>query len=386
MREFARRVALLVYRLLPKFDHAVLWGWPDNEDSVLALETALQHTPVRRVIVLMSDTAVRPPRPDGPKTRRVRKDTAAGLAWFLLARHVFFTHRCFMREFPDSVVAVNIWHGMPVKRIGWMSEGDQGIASTHAVATSPEWAAVVDEALRPRRGILTVGLPRNDRLFVDGAEVRRSLDLEVDRRLVLWLPTYRRSVRGRITVDGVPSAPPFEMPVDVDAVARSLDELGITLLVKPHPMSERVPVTTASSVWVIDDDWIATQGLSLYALVGACDALVSDVSSVVVDYLLLDRPVVHAMADIDEYRSSRGFSIEPVEDLFAGPVVSDGAGLVEALRVALTGGDPDAERRRRLRERFHTFHDDGATDRLLAAVGLGGTDSDTRTTTGEDTP
>jgi hypothetical protein len=38
------------HRFSPKCDHAVLWGWPDGEDSVIALEQALQETRVRTVV------------------------------------------------------------------------------------------------------------------------------------------------------------------------------------------------------------------------------------------------------------------------------------------------------------------------------------------------
>lgn len=384
MLEVLRRATLVLYRLLPKFDHAVLWGWPDNEDSVLALERALQDTAIRTVVVLVTDEDAPVPTGLGSKTRRVRKDSIRGLGWFLFARHVFFTHRCFMWEFPDNVVAVNVWHGMPIKRVCWLSPGDRGIGSTYTLATSPEWAAVMDEAMGPRRGVLTVGLPRNDRLFADGEATRRALGLDPDRKLVFWLPTYRRSVRGHLTTDGSPSTPPFEMPIDIHELRAVLGDCSATLLVKPHPMSEQVPIDTTTSVWVIDDAWIRDRGLSLYSVVGACDVLVSDVSSVVVDYLLVDRPVIHAMADLDEYRRSRGFSIEPVDDLFSGPVVTDGDELCAALRRTLAGHDDHRDVRQRVRDRCHTHQDDRSTNRLLAAVGLIDADSVTGTPARKD--
>ena len=58
------------------------------------------------------------------------------------------------------------------------------------------------------------------------------------------------------------------------------------------------------------------RSLSLYELLGATDLLISDISSVVIDYLLLDRPIIHAFSDLGEYESSRGFTVEPIESIF----------------------------------------------------------------------
>lgn len=371
--EGLRAVARLLYAAAPKRNQAVLWGWPDHEDSVVELEQALQRSSVRRVVVLMTDPATPAPVPSGPKTVRVRKDSTRGRLAFLSSRYVFFTHRCFMRRFPDSVVSVNVWHGMPIKRVGRLLPGDDVIESTHVLATSPFWAGVMDASMVATRGVLTTGLPRNDRLFLGRNGVWRALALDqrddVD-HLVAWLPTYRRSVRGRRTVDGRPTGSPFEFDVDIEDLDRFLAGHRALALVKAHPMAPFDGPRRLDNVLVVDDDWLRAESLSLYEVLGAADVLVSDVSSVTVDYLLVDRPVVHAMADLDEYGRTRGFSVEDVTTLLAGPVATTARELYRHLGAALAGEDPEAERRRRIRDRAHTHLDAGATDRLLAALDL----------------
>lgn len=371
--EVARAAVRVLYRILPKANYAVLWGWPDHEDSVLALERALQHSSVRRVVVLMTDRHSPSPEPSGPKTLRVTKDSLPGWVAFLFARHVLFTHRCFMRRFPPNVVSVNVWHGMPIKRIGWMSDGDEGIASRHALATSPFWAGIMDRAMGPTAGVLTTGLPRNDRLFLDADPVLDALGLrhrDDVTRLVAWLPTFRRSVRGRITVDGEPTDTPFEFDVEPEELNRFLAERGTVALVKPHPMAAFSGEQRWSHLVVVDDRWLRARGLSLYQVLGATDALISDVSSVTIDYLLLDRPVIHAAADLDAYGTSRGFSVDDVERLLMGPVATTWSDLQVHLDAVLAGEDPDADRRRRVRDRSHSRTDAGSTERLLRALGL----------------
>jgi len=47
--------------------------------------------------------------------------------------------------------------------------------------------------------------------------------------------------------------------------------------------------------------------IKLYELIGISDGLLSDYSSVAVDYLLLDRPLGYVLADYNIYKEKRGF-------------------------------------------------------------------------------
>lgn len=373
-KEVLRGVVRAVHTVLPKRDDAVLCGWPDYEDNVLALERALQRTPVRKVVLLVYDPAKRPPRDLGPKTVLVPKSSLRGWLAFARARYVFFTHRCYAKRFPRDVVSVNLWHGMPIKRTGWLLDGDEGVPARFTVATSPFWAERMRAAQRPTEGVLCTGLPRNDRLFADRAAVWRTLGLdgrEDVERLVFWLPTFRRAVRGRVSLDGSPTDTPFEMAgVDPEELNRFLAERRALAIVKPHPMARFAGPATHSHLLIVDDAWLWERELSLYEALGAADVLVSDVSSVTVDFLLLDRPIVHAIDDLSAYRASRGFTIEPVEDCFMGPVASSFDDLLATLDRVLRGEDPESERRAAMRALSHSDAEPGATDRLLRELGL----------------
>lgn len=371
MTEFPRSLMRMLHRIAPRFNHAVVWGWPDGEDSVIALEQALQTSRVCKVVMLVSEPGRPLPWQTGAKTIKVRKNTPAGFLWFCLARYVFFTHPCFTREFPPDVVAVNVWHGMPVKRIGWMLEGDEGISCSHTLATSPFWAEIMERAMKPRGTVLPIGLPRNDRLFSKRSEVFRKLGLPDELKLVAWLPTYRKSVRGLAREDGTEAGNVFEMPdADPEELNRWLKSRNAFMWVKPHPMASQAAARMWSNLVIIDEAWLRARGLSLYEVLGASDLLISDISSVVIDYLLLDRPVIHAFADRNAYENSRGFSVEPIDDFFAGPVVNHTHELLDAMDKALSGGDPESGKRRKLLERSHSHRDGCATRRLLDEIGI----------------
>jgi CDP-glycerol glycerophosphotransferase (TagB/SpsB family) len=126
-------------------------------------------------------------------------------------------------------------------------------------------------------------------------------------------------------------------------------------------------VTEADGVSVWDQGRVAELGLTLYELLANADVLVTDHSSVWVDFLLLDRPMVFALADLTSYAESRGHYFTPLADHLPGPVVTDlgelGPALVEALE-----HDSWAARRGALRGEHHTHLDDGSAARVAGLV------------------
>jgi CDP-glycerol glycerophosphotransferase (TagB/SpsB family) len=310
-----RTLAGLIHRIAPRMNHAIVWGWPDGEDSVIALEQALQESCVRRVVLLTSGPDDLPSWRLGSKTIRLGKNSLSGWLWFCCARYVFFTHSCYTRKFPADVVAVNVWHGMPIKKIGLMLENDSPIHASHALATSPFWAEIVRRTISPGARILEVGLPRNDRLFCDRDAVMAKLGIAPENRLLVWLPTYRTSARGLPRTDGTEAGNAFSMPdLEAEDFNEFLKSRNAAALVKPHPMAAACGPVELENLLVADDAWLRQRGVSLYEVLGASELLISDVSSVVIDYLLLDRPIVHAFPDVDAYAASRGFTVEPFED------------------------------------------------------------------------
>jgi len=374
LKEGLEFLVYAVYWLLPKFNYAVVFGVPDYEGSVLGLERRLTHTSLTMIIILVCGDPTYRPFPFGDRTKVVRKSSIRGLAYFLLARYAFFTHRCYVSRFPTKVVSVNMWHGMPLKRIGWMLDGDRGIASRYALATSAFWAKIMQRAMEPFDSVLVTGLPRNDLMFTPDDSVRARLEGPKRgdaRKIVAWLPTYRKSVRGQIRQDGRESGSVLGIAgLSVERLNTLLNQNDALGVVKAHLMAPFDGCVELSNLLIVNDEWLANRALSLYELLGQSCLLVSDISSVIVDYLILDRPVVHLFPDAKDYAASRGFSIEPIQDYFVGPLATTAEELVESLTRALQGGDTHARQRRRVRRLFHDHVDGDSTRRLLEDLRL----------------
>lgn len=357
-------------RVLPEGDHVVVRTGPDFDDQGRELVAALARAGHRQVTWLVSQRT--DPGPAGPVAARVvPARSLAGLRAYWRARVVAHTHGVYgSRRTSSGKVFVNLWHGMPVKRLPPLS--DVGRNQTDlTVATSAVHAAnlAATWGLAPEQVAVT-GLPRNDVLVSRAQdplpEVLRRLT--GGRPLVVWLPTYRR-VAGDDEVDGVDVGHASQFAGgSAEAVNAVLARLGAHAVLKPHPLAPRPDVARLSNLDVWSEDDLDASGLTLYQLLAHADVLISDHSSVWIDYLLTQRPVVFAVSDLEEYATSRGFYFDPVTDLFPGPLVTDLAELEGALGEALAGDDAWAERRREALELHHLHRDAASADRVAELV------------------
>jgi CDP-glycerol glycerophosphotransferase len=372
----ARWLGQIVYSVVPKRHVAVFNGQPAYCDDVLALERVLRDTDLRKVVILCSslkEAKARVRYPElSPKTLVVAKRTLRGLWYVMSAKYTFFTHSFAVRRCPASVESVNVWHGMPVKRVGWMTESGPLLPIVkYALATSPFWQVVVQESLRPTVGTFVTGLPRNDRLVLGDRGVLRRMGYppESGARLIAWLPTYRYEwARGGLRTHCF-----HVLGLEADELREIndlLEKQNAILVVKRHPLAERVKTPELSRIRYINDEWLDEGGHTLHELLGESCALVTDVSSAYVDYLVLDRPIVHYFPDIEQYGHARGYSFEPIQEYLAGPIVDDPAGLAEALSAILQGKDTHAKQRRNVRELFHEPLGGSAAERVVSALGL----------------
>ncbi|MBX3283864.1 MAG: CDP-glycerol glycerophosphotransferase family protein, partial [Actinobacteria bacterium] len=247
-------------------------------------------------------------------------------------------------------------------------------ADVHARHLAATWGLRADQ-------VAVTGLPRNDVLVSSAsapvpAAVRA---ITGGRPLVVWLPTYRRSA-GEDGVDGVDTGTATQFAGGTpEAVNAAMARLGAHAVVKSHPLAPRPDVARLSNLDVWSEDDLDASGLTLYELLAHADVLVSDHSSVWIDFLLTGRPVVFAVSDLEAYEESRGFYFDPVTDLFPGPLVTDLDALERELGELLAGHDAWAERRRESLELHHLHRDAGAADRVarlvIDAVGAGGATS-----------
>lgn len=244
----------------------------------------------------------------------IRPWTPRSYLTFLRARYVIHTHGLYGFSRPmRGRTSVCVWHGMPVKAIRRLHTGDQTLFPVHGtvhLATSSFFrymiASVFD--VHPDQ-VLVSGLPRADVLkgMVPPGHSRQQiaerLGIDPGRRWLLWLPTHRseadpRTERpARTFLDAIPA----EL---VSALDDAAGDDHTEVIVKLHPFDllnrhdrrpdhRNIRLLTAS-------EWEST-GVQLYDLVAASDALITDVSSVFIDYLHTGNPIGVIGFDVASY-------------------------------------------------------------------------------------
>jgi CDP-glycerol glycerophosphotransferase len=202
---------------------------------------------------------------------------------------------------------------------------------------------------------LEVGYPRNDVLAnATGdrvAAIRRELDIEPGRTAVLYAPTHREFRSSYVPV------------LDVAAVADALGPDHI-LLVRSHYFygADRQLAELHRAGRIRDVAAYPTvEDLCL-----AADVLLTDYSSIMFDYAVLDRPIVIHAPDWEAYQALRGVYFDLLAEA-PGLVTRTEAEVVDALRA----GDVAARARAAFRTRFCSLDDGRAAERVVRRVWLG---------------
>lgn len=383
-----RWIAAYFFRIcdyfVPKNRDIVLVTLPDGDDQGVSVCLALMRAHWQGKIHWLVH---RDPAPfaewqrkrglSGAAIRFSRLYSLRGIWAYLRAGCVFYTHGALFNYAPPKrKLVVNLWHGMPVKRIWRGVPGSELPMSTFLVSTSVFFSDVLMRAsgFGPER-LLATGLPRNDFLTAvrpESIRIVARLRGEAE-RLIFFLPTYRNSARGFRTQDGTETHSILGLAPDDAAQLHSwLKENRCKLIVKPHPMSINAGKKFADDAqWaMIDEQALFNEGLGLYELLAQADLLVTDVSSVYVDFLITERPQILYFPDLERYEKTRGLMLHPLKDYAPGPIAQNFAELRASLDRWASGDDPWGERRRRLRDLMVPASPQPAAESILAAVGI----------------
>lgn len=150
--------------------------------------------------------------------------------------------------------------------------------------------------------IKILGMPRNDALFRhEGMKKEKWLEGMEGKFVITYMPTHRKYGKGALTPT------PFINRPDVQKWMR---EHNCVLLMKQHPnMASKLKDEDNTDV-IID---ITKKGLDPQVIIYHSDVLISDFSSVWLDYLLLRRPLITYIYD-DFESNDAGLNIDIRKD------------------------------------------------------------------------
>ncbi|OUZ09191.1 CDP-glycerol glycerophosphotransferase family protein [Bacillus pumilus] len=147
---------------------------------------------------------------------------------------------------------------------------------------------------------LPTGVPMTDLYYDQRRHSLKPNDFPKGKKILLYAPTYRD-----FAMDGL------VLPFSKELLQTELNGDYI-LLVKLHPTVKHLANAETDGEWIFD---VSDQ--PLYPLLRACDVLITDYSSIVFEYALLEKPVLFFTYDLDTYREKRGL-VDRYEDIIPG--------------------------------------------------------------------
>ncbi|WP_375504811.1 CDP-glycerol glycerophosphotransferase family protein [uncultured Jatrophihabitans sp.] len=280
----------------------------------------------------------------------------------------------------EGQVYLNTWHGTPLKAMGYDIPGGaidtrnvvrNLLSADYLLAPNDDTRRMYLDGYRMtniyRGALLETGTPRIDRQRLDDAGSARIKDrlraggvvLDDAQEVVVYAPTWRGNFYA-------PTNDIRQLRTRIEAVSAQLDRSRYRLLLKVHQQVYKHAVSDPKLREMLVPNEVPTN-----EVLGITDVLVTDYSSIFVDFLATGRPVLFFAPDIDDYQANRGLYLPVAE--WPGPVSRDVEGLVSDIKHLGTQGPQDpavvyADRYRAARERYCGREDGHAAQRVVDVV------------------
>lgn len=232
---------------------------------------------------------------------------------------------------------------------------------------------------RPLENTIITGYPRLDYFFENDKHIRSTINekwkFDQYNKVIFWMPTFRKSVASALSEDYIKNStglPIFEDESSLKKFSSFLKDNNILFVFKLHHLQADLPVFHEhfDNILVVQDEELQEMGVQLYQFIPFADALVSDYSSISIDYLLLDRPIIYTLDDYDQYDKSRGLFPKNAIDYMPGYHVYNQKELEEAILELNNGIDKYKADREKVIDNYHMYKDGNSSKRVLDAVGI----------------
>lgn len=285
-------------------------------------------------------------------------------------------------------VNIDLWHGFPLKGMAKMDHQEQTPdehihAHWSKVDLIMSYSSLYNTVINACNGAnisqyQITGMPRNDALFQASSQQNLYTlfpDLSHNDKVVFFMPTFRKSM---VTPDKLEGAKDFRnifgLPdFDRDEFLHDLKQNELSLIIKLHPFEENyfakeLAALTGDRIYVLSDAKLSENQFDLYDILGAADMLITDYSSVYIDYLLLKRPILFLPVDLEEYKQNRGLLLDPYEFWAPGPKLLTQKDLLNALRRFKSDNAWYETERSTILMLCHSYQDNKASERIWEQI------------------
>ncbi len=274
---------------------------------------------------------------------------------------------------------IQLWHGIPLKRIGVLAtaaaksrgflpgrfsnaiRGKNHIYDLFASTSEYFTKNIFSKAVRARNYIES-GYPRNDIFFkerLDGLDL-----LGADIESLKKIDEFRKN-----GFKSVLYAPTWDDPMGNAVKSGFLDMAKLSEFAKKHKVlfvfKFHPSVHCVEEFGIFDNIIYYDNTKDIQPLLKATDILVTDYSSVYIDYLLLDRPVIFFPYNYEKYMESQESLLFDYKSMAPGPICYSQDQLQEAIaNFAIGHTDGFADKRAEIRKLAFKYEDGNASERI----------------------
>ncbi len=275
---------------------------------------------------------------------------------YVLATHSF-------QKLNKNQIYINFWHGIPLKAMKKMEldekEVNRPIGNEDYLITNSKFESTLMSASLhiPYIRQKVIGSPRLDYFNKENVDLRDLKFIKEYSHVIFYIPTFRTGYFDR--EEGIFTGNLFNLPeVNIEELINFLEEHNILVINKYHPREQKkLSNFQSKNIYNLTDEVLLKNKLDLYEIINQSDILISDYSSVILDYLLLDKPIIYSIHDLEQYRNDRGFLLEPYETWTAGPIVKDQNELQEQILKSINDSNYFSKERMILKKVFHSNED-----------------------------
>lgn len=253
-------------------------------------------------------------------------------------------------------IIINLWHGVPIKKIAVMENNYSWKRKiyfrvifsknySYILTTSKNLISIMKDSFLVKEDKIKVwGQPRNDVLFYNSKEKNMIDSLYTDlpeyNKLIIYAPTYRDNSETILF--------PFD---DFDKIRMEefLEYHKLIIFIKIH-ISDNVDISkyTGNRIRLLDENKI----YDIMEVLNIFDVLITDYSSIYIDYLLLQRPIIFLPYDREKYLYDRGMNFE-YDLVTPGPKPNNMNEFFDELKLILEEKDEFKDERNRINNYFN---------------------------------
>lgn len=272
---------------------------------------------------------------------------------------------------------IQTWHGTPLKKLAldmedvfMVGENDIDVYKERFAKNVHTWDYLISQnpfasttfrrAFDFHKEMLEVGYPRNDILFRENTpeavrRYRRKLGLPLDKKIILYAPTWRDD---EFSID---DRYEFRPQISFEQLQKELGDEYV-MIVKYHYLIMDAVDWSPYEGFIYHFD----QSRDIAELFLVADLLITDYSSVMFDYSILKRPMFFFAYDFYKYKNElRGFYFSYSKEM-PGPISTTTDELIEDIR----NYNPAEyeERYQKFIDKYNSVDDGNASSRVLDLI------------------